>query len=235
MAIYHIGQYTINLFILRAPYMAEINIEESTSGVQERLMEAAFNLFLEHDYNKVTTRQIAVMADTSLSMITYYFGDKQKLYNAMVRQQFQAIGKALEESYDEESGLDFKKLFLSYLEIHNNHPNFPAFLTKILAYKDGPGYIQLSEILDNKRDVIQKIITQCQNKNLISQHVDIDVLRIMMMSLSVFPFLIKGVLEHSKKMPMNHEVLEKVARLAGDMLQVYTQPEHDSAWLDLKK
>ena len=215
--------------------MAEINTIKADSNVQERLMDAAFTLFLECDFNKVTTRQIAALANTSLSMISYYFGDKQKLYNAMVRYQFKEIGDALESAVDEDYGLDFRALLLNYLKIHNNRPNFPAFLTKILAYKDGPGYMLLSEILDNKRDLIQKIITNSQNKNLISQHVDIDVLRIMMMSLSVFPFLIKGVLEHSNKMSVNDDVMEKVARLAGGMLHECTKPEQDSAWLALKK
>lgn len=214
--------------------MAEIHMDESSENVQEKLMGAAFTLFLEHDYNKVTTRQIAALANTSLSMITYYFGDKQKLYNAMVRQQFQEIGKALEASADEEKGLDFNKLLLKYLEIHNSYPNFPAFLTKILAYKDGPGYMLLSEILDNKRELLQKIILHSKNKKKISQSVDVDVLRIIMMSLSVFPFLIKGVLEQSDKTSVNNNLMEKVAKLAGGMLQEYIKPDHDPMWVSLK-
>jgi hypothetical protein len=92
----------------------------------------------------------------------------------------------------------------------------------------------LSEILDNKRELLQKIILHSKNKKQISQNVDVDVLRIIMMSLSVFPFLIKGVLEQSDKTSVNNNLMEKVAKLAGGMLQEYIKPDHDPMWVSLK-
>lgn len=203
--------------------MSVVNNSRVDDSVHERLLEAAFELFLHNDYNKVTTRLLAEKAGTSSSMIQYYFGGKQKLYEEMVRQQFKAIGRALEASYSEERGMDFKQLMLSYLEIHNKNPDFPAFITKILAYKNGPGYMLFAEILDNKRDLIEKLLKASQSKQLIDSSVEVDVLRILMMSLTVFPFLIKGVLEHSTRMDMDEALLEKVAVAAGEMLTRYTR------------
>lgn len=71
--------------------MSEKHTKESKSDVQERLISAAFELFLHNDYHKVTTRQLAKQANTSLSMIQYYFGDKQNLYEEMMRQQFLSL------------------------------------------------------------------------------------------------------------------------------------------------
>lgn len=215
--------------------MAEISTPEQKENVQARLLKAAFKLFLERDYNKVTTRLLAEQAKTSTYMIQYYFKDKQGLYEAMVRQQFREIGGALEDSYSDEEGLDFQKLFMSYLNIHNKNPGFPAFIIKIITYQNGPGYRLFAEILDAKRDVIKKIINQCQKNQQFGAHVDVDVIRIAMMSLSVFPFLIKGVLEKSEKMTLDEALMNKIALFSGEILQKATSTESDAIWLDLKK
>ena len=194
-------------------------------NVHEALVQAAFDSFLNNDYHKVTTRHIAEQAGTSSSMIQYYFGGKQNLYEEMVRQQFKRIAQVLEASYSDEHGLDFNKLLLGYLDIHSQHPDFPTFLIKILAYKNGPGYLLLAQILDNKRELINKIVQSCQQKQLFNKDVDVDVLRILMMSASVFPFLIKGVLEHSQKMIMDDALLEKVAIASGKLLTEYTKQQ----------
>lgn len=189
----------------------------------DALINAAFELFLGTDYHKVTTRQIAEKANTSTSMIQYYFGGKQQLYEEMVRQQFKRIGEVLEASYSEDSGIDFHALMQGYLKIHQQHPDFPAFITNILAYKNGPGYMLFAEILDSKRDVIEKMVEASKARGLFRPEVEVDVLRITMMALTVFPFLIKGVLEHSKKMTVDDSLLEKVATAAGDMLSQYAK------------
>lgn len=192
-------------------------------SVQERLLQAAFDLFLHQDYNKVTTRMLARKANTSLSMIGYYFGDKQKLYEEMVKQQFKVIAQALEDSYSEEAGLDFEVLLLKYLEIHAAHPDFPAFFTNILAYKKGPGYLLFSRILDSKRDLIEKLVKESQRNKFLDGNVDIDVLRIIMMSLTVFPFLIQDVLDNSQRMTLDNELFIKVAQASGKMLASYAK------------
>lgn len=208
--------------------------QEETASVHQRLIDAAFDLFLHNDYHKVTTRMLVFKANTSLSMISYYFGDKQKLYEEMVRQQFKAIGQALEQAYSDEKGLDFSLLMSNYLQVHNKNPNFPAFLTKILAYQDGPGYRLLGEILDKKRDLIKKIVSACQEKGLMSKHIDIDVLRVTMMSLTVFPFLIKGVLDSSSTVIPVDKVFKNIALFSGVFLNECTQAKYDDVWLEMK-
>lgn len=208
--------------------MAEIEVGLQEGSVQERLLCAAFDLFLHENYNKVTTRMIARRANTSLSMIRYYFGDKQKLYEEMVRQQFKTIVQALEDSYSDEKGLDLELLLMKYLDIHNEHPDFPAFFTNILAYKNGPGYLLFSQILDAKRERIDKLVRKSQMSELLNTHIDIDVLRVLIMSLTVFPFLIQGVLANSKKMEMSDQLFKNIAQAAGKMLSGYVAVESSS-------
>lgn len=202
---------------------------------RESLMSAACELFLNNDYNKVSTRQLATRAGTSLSMISYYFGSKQGLYNTMVRKQFKEISMALESAYSEESGLDFNILMHNNLKIHNQHPGFPAFIMKILIYKDGPGYMLFSEILDKKRDLIRRIFTVCQEKEQISKHIDIDAFHIVMMSLTISPLLIISGLAHSKKMTVTPALMETITCFSGEILTHFTQIDKNEFWKSIAR
>ncbi|MGZ5541985.1 MAG: TetR/AcrR family transcriptional regulator, partial [Methylobacter sp.] len=61
------------------------NTEFASDPVRERLLKAALDSFLSDDYHKVTTRLIAERADANISMIRYYFGNKEGLYEEMIR------------------------------------------------------------------------------------------------------------------------------------------------------
>ena len=218
----------IKMYIKRSGKFMALAIVQSVDDVQTRLLQAAEELFMVNEYNKVTTRMLAQKAQTSTSMIQYYFSDKQKLYEEMIRQQFKRIEQVFDDSVTSENGLDFEKLMKGYYRIHSEHPKFPAFLTQILAYKNGPGFMLVSDILDKKRDKIQRVILAGQNKNQLGGHVHVDVLRILMMSASIFPFLIKCLLDRSQKVESSTLLLEKVMATAGRSLAEYARPKSSS-------
>jgi AcrR family transcriptional regulator len=56
----------------------------TSDPVRERLLKAALDCFLSDEYNKVTTRLIAEKADANISMIRYYFSNKEGLYEEMI-------------------------------------------------------------------------------------------------------------------------------------------------------
>ena len=53
------------------------------SEKQVQIMEAAEKLFAEKGFNGTSVRDIAETADVNLAMISYYFGSKDKLLEAM--------------------------------------------------------------------------------------------------------------------------------------------------------
>lgn len=55
---------------------------------RQRLLDAALRLFAENGYQKTSTRAIADTAGVNLGAITYYFGDKAKLYQAVFCESF---------------------------------------------------------------------------------------------------------------------------------------------------
>jgi AcrR family transcriptional regulator len=53
------------------------------NGKQIQIMEAAEELFAEHGFDGTSVRDIAESAHVNLAMISYYFGSKEKLMEAM--------------------------------------------------------------------------------------------------------------------------------------------------------
>lgn len=202
-------------------------------SVQNRLLGAAFELFQNNDYNKVTTRQLATNANTSSAMIKYCYGNKQGLYEEMIRQKFILMEQALFASYDVKKGLDLKKLLLNYTRFHQKNPDHCKFIMRILAYKDGPGYLLLTQLLDRKWDMVKGIIKDGQKNKNMTKHLDIDVFRIALTSLSVFPFLIKDVLAHSSSI-VSDNIFEKMAIFSANILSASLELKNDDVWAKIK-
>jgi len=203
--------------------------EQKPAPVQSRLLNAAFDLFQTNDYHKVTTRKLADQANTSSAMIRYFFENKQGLYEEMIRQQFASIELALTRAYDEERGLDLTQLFLNYRDEYLKNPDHIKFVFGILAYKDGPGFKLLTEMLDRMWDNIKIKLERSQAKKQISQNIDVDVFRLIVTSMSVFPYLINDVLKQSNSIEFEN-LYEKTAVFIAKLLKGSLTDQKDDAW-----
>jgi len=78
----------------------------SDKTVQDRLLDAAEQLFSDHGFEGAGVRDIASAADCNIAAINYYFGTKDKLYTEVWRRQLlqmrnarlQAIEQVMSES-----------------------------------------------------------------------------------------------------------------------------------------
>ncbi len=57
----------------------------SDKSVQDRLLDAAEELFSEHGFEGTSVRDIAASADCNIAAVNYYFGGKNKLYTEVWR------------------------------------------------------------------------------------------------------------------------------------------------------
>ena len=61
------------------------NNESTALGPQERILEEASAVFVEHGFEEATVREICRRARTNVAAINYYFGNKEKLYLAVIK------------------------------------------------------------------------------------------------------------------------------------------------------
>lgn len=57
----------------------------SQAETRQRLLEAAGEVFAEKGFRSATTREICTKARANVAAINYHFGDKERLYEAVVR------------------------------------------------------------------------------------------------------------------------------------------------------
>lgn len=72
-----------------------------TAQTRERLLEAAGQVFAEQGYRRATVRQICKRANANVAAVSYHFGDKLRLYAAVINHW---LGVALEQ-YPPDLGL----------------------------------------------------------------------------------------------------------------------------------
>ncbi len=56
------------------------------SQARERILQTATEVFAESGFHKATVREICVKASVNVAAINYYFGSKEKLYEAVIKQ-----------------------------------------------------------------------------------------------------------------------------------------------------
>lgn len=195
-------------------------------GTQQRLINAAMQCFLDDYYHRVTTRQIAAAADTSVSMIRYYFGNKEGLYEEMIRSILLPLLEVLESSLLS-STQGFTEYFHIYYRTMRENPRFPMLVLKILALNQGPGKRFVKQLLERGRQRNKEKLDLLKQQGLVGEEVDADVLRIAFVSLAMMPMLIKPVFEEQMEREMDDEFLDRLATFNGRLFSAGLLPSKD--------
>jgi AcrR family transcriptional regulator len=111
------------------------NSEESTS-TEQRLLQAAGEIFAEFGYRAATVRQICEKAGANVAAVNYYYGDKERLYQAVLR----SVPDAHAVKYPSRSGLSAEATAAEQLRAYVQSllhrvfdPGRPGWHSKIIA------------------------------------------------------------------------------------------------------
>jgi len=185
--------------------------------VPDRLLDAAKVCFLADDYHAVSTRRIADEAQVNVSMIRYYFGSKEGLYEEMIRRTLIPLLEVLDGKM-----LTTPEGFTEYLRLYYQTmltiPEFPRLILKVLALKHGPGRRFIQQLLERGRTRGAKRIQDMKDLGVVETDVDFDVVRLSFVSLAMTPLLLKEVFEEQMERPMDGAFLENLARFNGQLL-----------------
>lgn len=200
--------------------------EYDDKGVQQRLIDAAMQCFLDDEYHRVTTRQIAAVAGTNVSMIRYYFGNKEGLYEEMIRNTLNPLLDVLESSLLS-STEGFADYFRIYYRTMRENPRFPTLVLKVLALNQGPGKHFIHQLLERGRQRGKEKIEQLKQHGMVRPEIDADAVRIAFVSLAMMPMLIKTVFETQMEREMDDEFLEQLAALNGRLFTAGLLPDKE--------
>lgn len=196
---------------------------EASESVRARLVRAALDCFLADDYHRVTTRLIAEKAGANASMIRYYFGNKEGLYEEMIRETLNPLLDVLDGPMLESSSgfADFLRL---YYDTMTARPEFPKLILKVLALNQGPGRRFIQQLLERGRTSGARKVADMKVQGKLPPAVDHDILRMAFVSLAMTPILLKDIFEQQMGRPMDATFLNKLAEFNGQLFSVGLTP-----------
>ena len=196
---------------------------DTTEPVRARLIRAALDCFLADDYHRVTTRMISERAGANASMIRYYFGNKEGLYEEMIRETLNPMLAVLDGPLLA-SVSGFSEFLRLYYDTMTARPEFPKLILKVLALNQGPGRRFIQQLLERGRTRGARKVSDLKAQGQIATGVDPDILRLAFVSLAMTPILLKDIFEEQMARQMDTAFLDRLAAFNGHLFSAGLAP-----------
>jgi len=156
-------------------------------------------------------------------MIRYYFGNKEGLYEEMIRDTMNPLLNVLDgQMLNSVDGV--KDFFKLYYETMSKRPEFPKLILKVLALNQGPGRRFIQQLLERGRTRGAKKVEDMKSAGQIAPSLDPDIVRMAFVSLAMMPILLKDVFEEQMGRTMDADFLEKLAAFNGYLFSTGLTP-----------
>ncbi|MCK9199538.1 MAG: TetR/AcrR family transcriptional regulator [Gallionella sp.] len=192
-------------------------MNDKQDPVYARLLKAALECFLADEYHKVTTRMIADKAGANISMIRYYFGNKEGLYEEMIRETLKPLLDLFDGSMMSNVG-GFAEFLRLYYDTMRKHPEFPKLILKILALNQGPGRRFVLQLLERGRTSGVRKVEEFKAGGQIDAALNPDVVRMSFVSLAMTPILLKDIVEEQLGEQLDETFFNELAAFNGRLL-----------------
>lgn len=149
---------------------------------QVQILEAAEKLFADKGFEGTSVRDIAEGAGVNLAMISYYFGSKEKLMEAMFTYRSSSSLMQLEEMVQDNTHTPIQKvekLIDRYIDKLLNHQCFLRIMVREqMVNNNGSIAESLQEVKRRNQALIKELIAQGQRNGDFKKHVDVPLLMI---------------------------------------------------------
>lgn len=170
---------------------------ESDKQTEEKIFDAATEVFVEKGMDGARMQDIAGLAGINKALLHYYFRTKEKLFNAVFEMIARKILKKFAPVFDENLSLEAKIRFffkehISFLE---ENPKLPAFILNEVNRNP----VRVKQILKNINfENLWKKLYEQHKEELGKYNITENTMPQLMVSvaaLSVFPFAARGLIE----------------------------------------
>lgn len=151
---------------------------------QVQIMEAAERLFADKGFDGSSVRDIAEAAGVNLAMISYYFGSKEKLMEAMFRRRSEHFKLQLETMIQDKNRSPIQKmesLIDQYIEKLASQQCFHRIMVREQMVNNN-GFIaqQIHELKKKNQGLIKGLIQEGQESGHFKKNVDVPLLMMTM-------------------------------------------------------
>jgi TetR/AcrR family transcriptional regulator len=162
--------------------------------VRERLLDAATELAVEQGFEASGLREIAARAAVSSGMISYYFGDRQGLYEAMFQRAFDRVGekvRVLMQDPERSGGDRLDEFVRIQVEAIAADPWLPQLIVReVLARAESPSRAHFAKSVGGGPLMLMvRWLEEEQQRGVLRSDFDPRMMAMTIASLSAFPFL----------------------------------------------
>lgn len=199
---------------------------------RKKLLLYASECFTTMPYEKVSTRLLAEKAEVNVAMIRYYFGNKEGLFEEMVRETIEPVLKKALQLVNHKTQLDTQEglieVMRTYYHTMLSTPNFPKLLVQVMNM--GPNDSRRKRVealfLRSAMPAMDTIFRRMMEAGVIRQGLDGTLCRMTFMSLMIFPFIAPGSMLSMHGFELNDEFLEQLlTHNIGILQQGIFEPE----------
>ena len=179
----------VNLFDERRRWRLDLD------NTDERLMDAAEELFASKGYDGVTVREIIKAADVkNIGAISYYFGGKRELYFAILRRHFRKVHR-LAEMINREHDSPVEKLRLIFRAVRETYLRSPNTIKLLLNEINQPSefFDELELEMINVQNIAQRIIEEGIERGIFRRDLDVRSATLVMMSIAHFAYMVPNL------------------------------------------
>ena len=144
---------------------------------QLQILEIAETLLAAKGFEGTSVRDIAEKAGINVAMISYYFGSKEKLLEALFKSRIGSVQVRMENLIKDQSLSPLQKINLlidEYVERVLQHENFfKIMVTEQLITKNPSVLSSLKQLKLRNVELITQLIKEGQKKNMFRKKVDV--------------------------------------------------------------
>ncbi|MGH9887753.1 MAG: TetR/AcrR family transcriptional regulator [bacterium] len=169
--------------------------DESAEDVRRRLVAEARELFAQRGYGEVSIRELARAANVTPGMISYYFGDKQGLYEAMLASVFEELlarvrELAAQQAQQAQGTRPLEGLIRLYIATISSQPWVPALLLREIVTGDSAARARFVERFASRvAALIPGLVAAEIAAGELRADLDPKLALLSLMGMSIFPFL----------------------------------------------
>lgn len=145
-----------------------------------QILEVAQKLFAKNGFDGTSVRDIAKEADVNIAMISYYFGSKEKLLEAVFEKHSNYIRLQLESLIADDKMEPMQKVYQlidSYLQKYFGQMSFHKIvLREQMANKLSCATDMLLEMKRRNQELVKQIIKEGQKKGVFKKNIDIPMM-----------------------------------------------------------
>ncbi len=184
----------------------------SSTDVRSGILETAEDFFATKGYAATSVREIAERAGVNPAMIHYYFGNKESLLKAVLEKALAPLGIAI-ESMKQADRVSPGEMIQILMDIVASHPRLPYLVIREVML---PGGVMQAHFAKNMAPKLGGAILGLLGREIQAGRISSDpppaIGALALMSLAIFPFIVRPVAEQVLDLRMSGAAVDELKK-----------------------